>query len=307
MSGKTGLITVNGKEIKISNMGKVLWKEVGITKSEYIERLITLAPYILPYAEDRLLTCIRYPDGVGQKSFYQKNVPEHAPEFILTRIWNDNEYILLNNLETLVWLGNMAALELHTAFERGENANPDCLVFDLDPSDGQTFKDVVQGALLIYDTLENLNIRSSGKTSGATGLQIYIYTAGKYDYNSARAINEFFGLYFSKKYSDLFTIERSTKKRENKLYFDYLQLWQGKTIICPYSPRATPKATVATPVTWEELKQGAIPEDFTLRNIKERLDKVGDLFKDIQNPDKAVNLDFILEKTSIETFNMQKL
>ncbi len=264
---------------------------------EYIQKLILLAPYILPYSKDRLLTCIRYPDGISGKSFYQKNIPEHAPEFIKTRDWNDNKYILLNDLETLVWLGNMAALELHVAFDRGEDKNPDCLVFDLDPSEGQSFKEVAKGAILINETLESLNIKSYLKTSGATGLQIYIYTAGKYNYDQARAINEFFGKFFSQKYPEVFTIERKTAKRGKNIYFDYLQLWQGKTIICPYSPRAVLKASVATPVTWEELKKGVHPSDFNLLNIKERLDKTGDLFADLLNPERSADLDFILEKT----------
>lgn len=296
MKKHSGSVQVNGQSITISNMDKLLWKEKNISKLSYVEKLVYLSEYLLPYAKNRLLTCICFPDGVDGKSFYRKNIPGHAPDFIYTQMWNDNEYILLNDLETLVWLGNMAALEFHTSFEQDRNGGPDSLVFDLDPSSGQTFEDVANAALIIHDTLESLNIRSYVKTSGATGLQIYIYTAGKYDYDKARAINEFFALYFCEKFPELFTVERMVQKRGKKLYFDYLQMWQGKTIICPYSPRATKKATVATPITWEELKQGAHPEDFTLENMKERLDKTGDLFLDLQDPNKAVSLDFIAEK-----------
>ncbi|HBN84474.1 MAG TPA: DNA polymerase domain-containing protein [Clostridiales bacterium] len=296
MKKKSGSVQINGQNITISNMDKLLWKDKGITKLMYVEKLVGLSEYILPYSKDRLLTCICYPDGVEGKSFYRKNIPEHAPAFISTAIWNGNEYILLNDLETLVWLGNMAALEFHTSFEKEKGTGPDSLVFDLDPSSGQTFKDVAKAALIVHETLESLNIQSYVKTSGATGLQIYIYTAGKYTYDKARAINEFFAKYFCEKHPELFTIERMVQKRGNKLYFDYLQMWQGKTIICPYSSRATKSATVATPITWEELKQGAQPEDFTLENIKERLDKTGDLFLALQDPEKAVDLDFIADQ-----------
>jgi bifunctional non-homologous end joining protein LigD len=296
MSKTTGSVEINGKNILIGNPDKPLWKDLGITKGIYIEKLAFLSEYLIRHAKDRLLTTICYPDGIDGKSFYRKNIPDHAPDYISTRIRNDNEYVLLNDLETLVWLGNMAALEFHVSFEKGKENHPDALVFDLDPSEGQTFEDVAKAALLIRETLEGLNIRSHVKLSGATGLQIYIFVAGRYDYNQARLINEFFGTYFSEKYPDLFTVERNVKKRGKKLYFDYLQLWQGKTVICPYSPRATAFATVAAPLTWKELEEGARPEDFTLLNIRERLAKTGDLFEEMLYPEKAVRLDFLLEK-----------
>lgn len=297
MNHFSGSIRINGQTVTLSNPDKLLWKEKNITKLMYVEKLMFLSKYMIPYAKDRLLTYICYPDGVEGKSFYRKNIPDHAPTFLSTAVWNDTEYILLNHPEDLAWLGNMAALEFHVSFDKGGNQNPDCLVFDLDPSSGQTFDDVTKAALIIHDTLESLNIQSNVKTSGATGLQIYIYTACKYDYEKARAVNEFFARYFCEKYPDIFTMERTVKKRGKKLYFDYLQMWQGKTIICPYSPRAVKDATVATPVTWEELRKGVKPEDFTLENIKERLGRIGDLFSDLQDPKKAVDLDFIAEKT----------
>ena len=282
-------------EVKITNPEKLLWPELGIRKIDYITKLWELAPYLLPHAQDRLLTTIRYPDGVSGKSFYQKNLPVSAPGWIPTTVWNDNNYILLNHLSVLVWLGNQAALEFHVPFNLyTQEHHPVNLIFDLDPSKGQTFDDTVEVALLIAEELKKLEITSYVKTSGASGLQIHIPVGGKYPYDEARKINAFFAVYFSQKYPHKITIERLVSKRGTKLYFDYLQMWQGKTIICPYSPRATPQATVATPLKWCELQQGVHPTDFTLLNIITRLKDKNDLFQPLLLEQKAINLDLIL-------------
>ena len=289
-------LMVDGNKVRITNPEKVLWPELGIRKIDYISRLIELGPYILPHAKDRLLTAIRYPDGAKGKSFFQKNTPNYAPEWVEKADWNENRYTLLNSLSTLAWLGNQAALEFHTSFNRHQQENnPTDLVFDLDPSEGQKFDDVVEAALYIHETLVGLNVQSWVKTSGATGLQIYIPVGQRYDYDTARSINEFFGRYFSQKYPEKITIERMVKKRGRRLYFDYLQMWNGKTITMVYSPRATPKGTVSMPVTWEEVKAGIRPEGFHLLNAKTRLEEAGDLFQPLLSREHFQNLDFILE------------
>ena len=291
-------LLVEGKEVKITNPEKVLWPEMGIRKIDYITKLIELAPYLLPYSRDHMLTTIRYPDGVHKKSksFYQKNLPPSSPDWIPTVSWHENNYIILNDLAVLVWLGNQAALEFHIPFNSNENQNnPDSLVFDLDPSEGQSFEDAAEAALLIYTELNNLSIASYIKTSGASGLQIYIPVGGKYDYDTARKINHFFAVFFSQKYPQKITIERMVKNRGKKLYFDYLQMWQGKTIICPYSPRATLKATIATPLEWNELQADINPEEFNLLNIAQRLQSKKDLFQPLLQQDRAQDLDFILQ------------
>ncbi len=291
----TAILQVEGYDVRISNPEKYLWPELGIRKVDYISHLIKLAPYIIPYSSNRILTTIRYPDGIYGKFFYQKSIPNYAPDWISRIPWNKTPYIVLNSLPTLVWLGNQAALELHTAFNSYLKEDyPTFLVFDLDPSEGQIFDEVVRAALLVNETLEGLGIKSWVKTSGATGLQMYIPTGEKYDYTRARKINSFFGKYFSQKFPDLFTIERVVNKRGRKLYFDYLQMWHGKSITAPYSPRATKWATVSTPVEWNELKKGLTPQNFTLLNIIERLNKKGDIFKEMLNVESMQNLNHIL-------------
>jgi len=289
------IIMIEGKKIRFSNPEKLLWPKAGIRKIDYLARMMELAPYILPHSQDRLLTSIRYPHGAGGESFYQKNAPEHTPEWVNTHTWNNVSYILLDSLPTLAWLVNLAALEFHTSFNTWQRENhPTAIVFDLDPSEGQRFEDVAEVALLVKETLDSLSITSFIKTSGATGLQIYIPVGGRYDYDKARRINTFFGSYFSQKHPDKITIERMIEKRGTRVYFDYLQMWQGKTIAMVYTPRATQQATVSMPIRWEELKKGVRPEDFTLNNALERLKKEGDLFAPLLEDRSQESLDSLL-------------
>ncbi|QUI23594.1 DNA polymerase domain-containing protein [Vallitalea pronyensis] len=291
-------LIIDDHRVKISNADKLLWPDLGITKVDYIKYLIYLSPYLLSHAKDRFLTTIRYPDGYDKKFFYQKKVPQYAPDFVETCEWKDGSmYINLNNQATLVWLGNLAALEFHTTFNRVQKPNaPINLVFDLDPSRGQVFEQVIDVALKVHETLKKLKVTSYIKTSGATGLQIYIPIGEKYDYDTARSISKFFAEYFAGKYPDMITIERLKEKRGQKLYFDYLQMWEGKSIITPYSPRATKHATIAMPVTWDEVEKGIRPEDFTIINALKRIDEKGDLFANLLSQNNVQNMDFVLEE-----------
>lgn len=287
-------IEVEGRAIDVSNPEKLLWPEAGITKEGYISSMLELAPYILLYARGRLLTIIRYPDGIHGQSFFQKDCPEYAPEWVNTALNGEIRYILLDSLPTLIWLVTQAALEFHVTFNTVDREDhPTYLVFDLDPSKGQTFEEVIEVGLLIHETLEALSIKSFAKTSGATGLQVYIPVNGRYDYDTGRQINEFFARYFSQKYPKQITIERIVKNRGKKLYFDYLQMWYTKTIATAYAPRANEKASVSMPVDWSELASIS-PGDFTLLNSAKLLAEKGDRFKGLLETDQ--NLDTILEK-----------
>ena len=282
-------LEVEGRRIDVSNPEKLLWPEAGIRKIDYISSMLELAPYILPYSKGRLLTTIRYPDGIRGESFYQKSCPDYAPEWVNTAAYGEINYIILDSLPTLVWLATQAALEFHVTFNTMEKEDyPSYLVFDLDPSKGQTFEEVIEVGLRVYETLQALSIKSFAKTSGATGLQVYIPVNGKYNYDQARIINEFFGKYFSEKYPKLITIQRIVKNRGKKLYFDYLQMWYAKTIATAYSPRATEKASISMPIDWNELS-GIKPENFTLLNAAKRLEITGDLFKGLLDMEQTLD------------------
>lgn len=275
-------VNVDGRVIRIANPDKMLYPEASITKWDYVLACVQLAPYLLRYTSKRLLTMVRYPDGIHQSYFYQKNVPTPTPEWVKTEQVGEIEYILLENLPTLVWLANLACLEFHISFHEYWNESPTELVFDLDPSTSD-FKKVVMVALETKKVLERLNLQCYVKTSGASGLQIYIPIKAGYTFEETRQVNYFIAKYLTERLTEIVTINRKISERGEKVYFDYLQHWRRKTIIAPYSPRATAKATVSTPLTWQELAELSSPDVFTLKTIHGRLMKMGDLFSPILN------------------------
>lgn len=273
MNGRNSRLTLSKPE-------KLLFPEAGITKLDYISTLIDISPYMLKYTSGRILTAIRFPNGIHEDSFYQKHLPQNAPAWVETIDKDKERFINLNRADTLSWLGNLAVIEFHTPFCTAQEGLLRALVFDLDPSEGQTFIDAAECALMINDTLKSLGILSLVKTSGASGLQIYIPTA-PISFEQGRRINEFFAKYFAAKHPEKITIERLVKNRGRKLYFDYLQMGRGKSIITAYSPRAVECAAVSMPVEWHELAQGISPCDFTLHNAVERLKNKGDIFEQV--------------------------
>ncbi|NGQ93868.1 DNA polymerase domain-containing protein [Brevibacillus sp. SYP-B805] len=285
-------LTVEDKQLSISNPDKPLWPEAGVTKLAYIQYLMTVAPVLLPYTRNRLLTVIRYPHGIHDKSFYQKNLPAYAPEWIPTHTWESTRYPLLNDLPTLVWLANQAALEWHVSFHEAGNEIPTELVFDLDPSTPE-FGPVQQAALRLKELLDELQLPSYVKTSGASGLQVYVPIERRYSFAQTRLVGEFVARYLTARYPRELTIERLIKNRGTKLYIDYLQHWRGKTLPAPYSTRAKPEATVSTPLTWEEVPQ-IHPTQFTVHHLPARLQERGDLFRPLLSADDRASLDPIL-------------
>ncbi|SDS27588.1 bifunctional non-homologous end joining protein LigD [Paenibacillaceae bacterium GAS479] len=272
-----GSLTIGGETLIITNPSKPLWPEVGITKLMYLEKLIGLSPYLIHHCRDRHLTTIRYPHGVHDKSFYQKNCPEPHPPFVRTRSDGSIDYVVLDSLPTLIWLGNLACLEFHASFElAADPQHPTEWVIDLDPSLEEEPR-IMEAAAHVGEQLAGLGIQSIPKTSGATGVQIIVPLEDQLSFDELRSIGQFIGEYMTQKLPHLFTVERLKKNRGDLIYFDYLQHYQGKTIAAPYTPRAKPAATVSTPLTWDEIRAGAQPRDFHLLNIAERLQKHGDL------------------------------
>jgi len=285
------VVTVEGNNIPVTNPEKLLWPEMNITKLLYLEKLAGLSPYLLTYCRNRYLTTIRYPHGIHGHSFYQKNCPEPIPPFVHTKLWNGVNYINLDNLSTLIWLGNLACLEFHPSFHYIGDELPVEWLIDIDPSVDNEPR-IMQAALLVGELLDSMRIRSIPKTSGATGIQIYVPIRRGYTFQQLRKIGHFIGSYLSEKHPRLFTIERLKKKRGTLIYFDYLQHWSGKTLSAPYTPRARPSATVSTPLTWEEVELHPDPRDFTLLNIERRLKEKGDLIRQVppQNLDNVLSV-----------------
>jgi DNA ligase D len=273
-------VNVNGDVVTITSPDKPLWPKPGIVKIEFINYLSKIAPYILPFLKNRALTVIRYPHGVGDERFYQKNCPDYAPDFVQTVREDDIEYIVCNNLQTLLWLGNQLAFEFHIPFRTSNNASPSEIVMDLDPPSRNEFTLSVEAALLIKEVCDNLHLKTFIKTSGNKGMQIYIpLPENKVSFNETRLFTEFLAHYLIEKEPNWFTIERLKKNRGNRCYIDYIQHAEGKTIIAPYSVRGNEDALVAAPLFWNEVKQSLKPEFFPLTIIEKRLKEKGNPFE----------------------------
>ncbi|CAG7651022.1 Bifunctional non-homologous end joining protein LigD [Paenibacillus solanacearum] len=287
-----GSIIIEGQEIAISNPEKLLWPEKGITKAMYLQKLVALSPYLLTYCRNRYLTTIRFPNGWNEKSFYQKNAPEPTPPFVSTALLDGINYVHLDSLPTLLWLGNLASLEFHPSFHYIEETLPAEWLIDIDPSVDPEPR-IMQAAEIIGEILDKMNIRSVPKTSGATGVQIYvpIPRERKYTFEQLRRIGQFVASFAVQKHPGLFTVERLKKDRGSLIYIDYLQHWYGKTLSAPYTPRARADASVSTPLTWQEVAMRPDPRDFHLLNIEQRLRQHGDLIAQLppQNLDPVLS------------------
>lgn len=289
---------IAGREISLSNLDKILWPQDGYTKGDLIHYYVEMAPYILPYLHNRPLVFTRYPDGISGKFFYQKNAPEYLPDWIPTYIWESqdhtgNNLILAEEQATLAWLANQAYLEIHPWLSRtGSIQNPDFIVFDLDPYEGCSFQLVVTLARLIKQVLDEMELRSYVKTSGAEGLHIFIPIINKYSYAQIRNWAEKIAGMVCNTMPDAATIQRSVKNRGNRVYIDYMQNVVGKTLCAPYSVRPRTGAPVSAPVRWEELGRIA-PADFNIKSIFSRLstdDAFNPVLQDQQDLDQAMGI-----------------
>ncbi|MCM3719078.1 non-homologous end-joining DNA ligase [Fictibacillus phosphorivorans] len=274
-------LQVNGEIVTLTSPDKPLWPELQIVKVEYINYLTHLAPFMLPFLRNRALTVIRYPHGVGDERFYQKNCPDYAPSFIQTVQKENINYIMCNNLPTLLWLGNQLAFEFHIPYRTSDTSYPSEIVMDLDPPSRDEFKLSVEAALMIKEVCDSLRLTTFIKTSGNKGMQIYIpLPADQVTFEESRLFTEFLAHYLIEKEPRWFTIERLKKNRGNKCYIDYIQHAEGKTIIAPYSVRGNEDALVAAPLYWHEVKQDLRPELFPLTVIHDRIKEIGDPFQD---------------------------
>ncbi|WP_084787996.1 non-homologous end-joining DNA ligase [Anaerobacillus alkalidiazotrophicus] len=280
MGSNTHGITIDGEQINITNIDKILWPELTIKKYDYLKYLSVVAPFMLPFLKDRLLTVIRFPNGVNQESFYQKNCPDYAPPFVDTKQIDNINYIVCSKLATLFWLGNQAAIEFHIPYQTVYSNNPYEIVLDLDPPSQNEFSLAIEAALILNETFEHLKLDSFVKTSGNKGLQIYIPLNGHFTYEETRIFTSFIAKYLETKYPEAFTTERLKRKRQNRLYIDFLQHGEGKTIIAPYSLRGNHEALMATPLHWSEVTNKLHPSQFSMTEVIARLQSGTNPFKD---------------------------
>ena len=283
---KESYVAVNGHEVKLTNLDKLIWPE-GLTKAHLVKYYREIVPYILPYLYNRPLVMKRYPDGVVGESFYQKECPEYAPDWIIRYPVEHSEkvvnYIICNDIATLVWLANQGCLEMHPWLSRIENIEcPDIAVMDLDPSEGVSFNDVLKIALLVKEALDQFNLQSYPKTSGATGLHIFVPIKPVYAYQTVTKAMQYVAELIVKINPEQATVERKVVQRKGKVYLDYLQNGRGKTMAFPYSLRPLPGAPVSTPLYWEEAESMNIaPDAFSIYNIISRIEEIGDIYYDV--------------------------
>ncbi len=269
----------------ITHLEKPLWPAVNMTKADYLQYLAAVAKYMIPHIKDRPMTLIRCPHGASGHSFFQKNTPNNAPNFVQTYADRSGErvinYMLVNDAASLLWAGNQNALEFHPWYAPWyEPDYPRQLAFDLDPST-EAFEPVREVALIIQKTLTEVGLQCYAKTSGKTGLQLYVPIEAKYRFIETRAVMQFLAQYLVQEHPARITTSRRIHERGDKVYLDYVQHAQHKTLIAPYSTRITDSATVSAPVTWQEVADGCMPGDFTLITMVMRLEQVGDLFSPV--------------------------
>jgi bifunctional non-homologous end joining protein LigD len=282
--------------LKLTNQQKIYWPDEGITKGELVNYYDEISSFILPYLKDRPQSQHRFPNGIRDAGFYQKDVDTaKIPQWLQTeKVYSDSnkeyiDYLICNDKATLIYMANLGCIEINPWNSRIQKPeNPDWLVVDLDPED-ISFKEVVRAALETKKMFDELEIDCYCKTSGATGLHIFVPLGAKYDYDIAKEFTHLVVQRVNELLPKTTSILRMPAKRKKKVYLDFLQNRRGQTLAAPYSVRPKPGATVSTPLKWEEVNDKLDPTKFTIKTIFKRLDKVGDLWKPVLG--KGANLD----------------
>jgi bifunctional non-homologous end joining protein LigD len=260
-------------KVEFSNLEKILFPALGVTKAGVVEYYIKIAPKMLGFLANRPLVLTRFPDGVNKKGFYGKDAPQGTPKWVKTvTIYSetadrDVNYVLCNDLDTLIWLANIAAVEIHMPFSKADSREkPDMVFFDVDPEPPATYKEAATVALLIKEKLDVLGLESYVKTSGKKGFHVIVPIAAAGSFKETRSFVHKIGLQLAKEHN-LVVSEFSETKKPGKVFVDYLQNSHGRTMVAPYSLRAVPEATVSTPLEWSEVKKGIKPTDFNIFSV----------------------------------------
>lgn len=276
-------------KVRTSNPNKIYFPEDKVTKSDVIDYYISVSKYILPYLKDRPESLKRNPNGIRDFGFFHKDAGDEAPSWVKSvPLYSEStgkniDYIICNNQATLTYMNNLGCIEInpwHSTVRKPDH--PDYLIIDIDPSDKNTFDQVIEVANVVNDILQRAGATGYCKTSGASGLHVYIPAGKKYTYEQLKDFAHLICMLVEEELPDFTTLERNLKKRGNKhIYLDHLQNRKGQTISSVYSLRPKPGATVSMPLKWSEVKPGLKPTDFHIHNALERIKKTGDLFKGV--------------------------
>ncbi len=273
-------VQVEGRTLSLSNLGKVLYPVPGFTKGEVIDYYTRIAPVLLPHLRDRPLTLKRYPNGVDAGHFYEKNCPSHAPEWVRKARVDKIDYCVCDDLATLVWLANLADLELHPSLSLVDDINrPTVMAFDLDPGPPAALAECCEVAFILRDALEQVGLQSFPKTSGSKGIQVYVpLNTDDVDYDhGTKLLSQALARHLEAAHPKLIVSQQKKELRRGKVLIDWSQNDEHKTTVCVYSLRARERPTVSAPLGWEELEDPATLV-FEAADVLRRVEEHGDLF-----------------------------
>ena len=289
-------------KVTITHPDKIFWPDEGYTKGDVVNYYNVVYPHIIKYMKDRPESLYRMPNGIKEAGFFQKDASANTPSWIKTvplyaeSAYKEVHYIICNDKPTLLYLANLGCIEMNPWHSRIKHLDkPDYLIIDIDPSEHNTFGQVIDTAIVIKGLLDKAGAISFPKTSGATGIHIYIPLGAKYAYEQVKEFAHTIASMTCEELPALATLERSLSKRSKKhIYIDHLQNRMGQTIACVYSLRPRPGATVSTPLEWKEVKAGLTPQDHTFKNIMSRIARKGDLFAGVLL--KGIDLEICTKK-----------
>lgn len=291
--GQTQVVEVEGKRLNLSNLDKVLYPATGFAKGQVIDFYAHIAPVLLPHLRGRAVTMKRYPDGVDGEFFYEKNAPKHRPEWVKTAaIWSRHNrrninFLLVDDLPTLVWLANLASLEIHPSLALAKDVScPTMMVFDLDPGAPANIVQCAQVGLWLREMFEHWGLKSFPKTSGSKGLQVYVPLNTKTSYDDTKEFAHAVARVLEDAHKGLIVSEMKKELRTGKVFVDWSQNDEHKTTVSVYSLRAREHPTVSTPVTWDEVERAFKKKDasvlvFEAPDVVKRADKMGDLHEPV--------------------------
>jgi len=287
-------VDVQGRTLSLSNLDKVLYPAAAFTKGHVIDYYTRIAPYVLPHLQGRALTLKRYPNGVEAQYFYEKNAPSHRPDWVKTAtipIRTDGrtiDFVLADDLPTLVWLANLADLELHTSLAKASDPRaPTILAFDLDPGPPATIVECAHVALRLREVFAHLGLEGFPKTSGSKGMQVYVPLNVPTGYRETKRFSQAIAQLLERRHPELVVSEMRKDRRAGKVFVDWSQNDEHKTTVAAYSLRAKEQPTVSTPLRWEEVEAVTESEDpdelvFTSADVLERVAADGDLFAPVE-------------------------
>jgi bifunctional non-homologous end joining protein LigD len=298
---ETQVKNVNGNDMKFTNLSKVYWPKENVTKRDMINYYYQVAEIMVPYYKDRPQTLNRYPHGIEGETFYQKDVKGKAPAWIKTFPYHsytdgrDKEFLVCADEASLLYIASLGCIEINPWSSRTTAPdNPDWCIIDLDP-DKNTFEQVIETACVTKSILDAIEVPAYCKTSGSTGIHIYIPFEAKYSYEQSKEFGRVLAKLIHGQLPEYTSIERKISDRKGKMYIDFLQNRPQATVAGPYSLRPKPGAPVSMPLHWEEVKPGLTIRDYTIFNAVDRIKEVGDIFKGVLG--KGIDLEKALEKT----------